>query len=270
MTQRLDTIENNMYLMQMEFESQIRASSWPENLVMSEYDLKYVSGDYEKGKVLVSLEGLLSVSTADASFYAMDEEGNKYLSKDCVFDSSSGRIRGTVEVPVRDKLTWQIRTDDQTVSLHKGDSCLYMLKSLHNLQMNMEVRYEQELDNEARRMLIYVPVFTQTPFLQEEAEVTADVYVNGIKKDTVKLAYNAEETAGRREQYRIDQGQYFEGSSYVFTGTYTLPGKGKYLFVPRAKLKDGRTGEPYYSMQYSWDEKYGWTSEQIFQTEQHQ
>lgn len=264
MTQRLDTIENNMSLMQMEFESQIKASSWPENLVMSEYELKYVSGDYEKGSAVVSLDGQLSVSTSAVSFYAMDKEGNRYLSKDCVFESSSGRIRGTVEVPVKDRLTWQIRTDDQTVSLHKGESCIYYLKSLSNIQMNMELTYDGEMGDGARSIQLYVPVYSQTPFLQEDAEIMADVYADGIKKDTVTLAYSEEFTEGRRKQDLIDQGEEYEGSSYVFTGSYTLPGKGKYLFVPRAKLKDGRTGEPYYSMQYSWDEKYGWVFEQIF------
>ena len=100
--------------------------------------------------------------------------------------------------------------------------------------------------------------------LQEDAEIMADVYVDGMKKDTVTLAYSEEFTEGRRKEDLIDQGEEYEGSSYVFIGSYTLPGKGKYLFVPRAKLKDGRTGEPDYSMQYSWDEKYGWVSEQIF------
>lgn len=255
--QRLDILENDMNLMKIDFDSAIRAGSRPENQVMSSYELKYVSGDYQKGTAVVSLDGILSENTSKVSFYAQDRDGKQYVSKDFVFDPSSGRIKGTAEVPIIDNLSWMIRTDSRTVSLHKGDSCVYLLGSLSNVQMNFETDTKQDDNEPVVQITGYI--FSQAQFAPEDADVEIDIYQDGTKKDTIPLSYDNEQTVIRNQENgepAFDQ--------MIYTGSYTLSEDKPYTFAPRVSLKDGRSGRTDYTIQYSRDEKYGWVFEQIF------
>jgi hypothetical protein len=255
--QRLDMLENDMNLMKIDFDSAIRAGSRPENQVMSSYELKYVSGDYQKGTAVVSLDGILSENTSKVSFYAQDRNGKQYVSKDFVFDPSSGRIKGTAEVPIIDDLSWMIRTDSRTVSLHKGDPCVYLLGSLSNVQMNFETDTKQDDNEPVVQITGYI--FSQAQFAPEDADVEIDIYQDGTKKDTIPLSYDNEQTVIRNQENgepAFDQ--------MIYTGSYTLSEDKPYTFAPRVSLKDGRSGRADYTIQYSRDEKYGWVSEQIF------
>lgn len=221
-----------------ETQNYLNVTEWKENEIFEEYILRIESYFYDDpGMVNIELNGIITkqvINENSLSFYAVSKDLTRhYICDNLTYDGLTGRVNGTVNVPIIDNLIYYLTVNDKRYILHKGDQNIYNLETYFDLNIKMD-EPEFEVSNNELLVKIYIKVISNSIY---NLRLSKDILYMDIYKDNKKMD-KLEDPVYIEEKSITDESADLREECYCFTYSIKdINSHSIYSFHPCIKLK---------------------------------
>jgi len=221
-----------------ETQKDIYEEDWKENEIFEEYVLRIESYFYDDpGMVNIELNGIITkqvINDNSLSFYAVSNDLTRhYICDNLTYDGLTGRVHGSINVPIIDNLIYYLTVNNERYILHKGDKNIYNLETCFEPNIKID-EPEFEVVNHELFVKIYIKVISNSIY---SLRLSKDILYTDIYKDN-KIIDKLEEPVYIEEKSITDESDDLTEEYYCFTYSIKdINSKSSYSFHPGIKLK---------------------------------
>ena len=221
-----------------ETQKDIYVEDWKENEIFEEYVLRIESYFYDDpGMVNIELNGIITKQVENEnslSFYAISKDLTRhYICDNLTYDGLTGRVHGTINVPIIDNLIYYLTVNNERYILHKGDQCIYNLETYFDPNIKMDEPEIEVLNNELS-VKIYVKVISNSMYI---LRLSKDILYTDIYKENKKID-RLEDPIYIEDKSVMDESADLREECYCFTYSIKdINSHSTYSFHPCIKLK---------------------------------